>query len=124
MAEYVLAKSPQKLTKVFNLAGTTETNAVKFDVSAMPAINGKAVTRFSIERMSWACTAGMGVQVIFDRTSPQIVATLASAGCRPQSDGMIKDKAAGATGNIVFSTVGGGAGQSYWCEIEVGLHTD
>jgi hypothetical protein len=124
MPEYVLNQSSQKLTKVFTLGGATESAAIKFDLSAMPTIDGKAITRFSVEKMKWACTAGMGVKVIFDRTVVQEVAILASAGRRKQEDGAVKDKGTGGTGDIVFTTVGGGAGQSYWCEIEVGLHTD
>jgi len=120
MAEYQLINTPTKIKKVFTLA-TTESAAVKFDVSALPAIEGKTVTRLSIVKLNWAVMSGFAVRVLFDRSAgiPAEAMILTGTG---SWEGQVKDKGTGNTGDIQFTTAG--TAGTYWVEMEVVAHVD
>lgn len=98
--------------------GTGESSVLKADVSALTG----SPTDLKIERI-WFMTAGMAVNVFFDATTDVLAAVLPS----DVSDTLLFDEfggiqnnaGAGKTGNILFSTVGASAGDSYSIILQV-----
>jgi len=118
--EYLLTNTPIKVKKVFT-GDTADAAAVKFDLSTFPAIVGKAITRFSITGVKWACSNGFSVGVLFDRSSANPARPMILAGTG-EWDGQVKDKGTGNTGDIQFTTAG--TAGTYWVEMEVTCHID
>lgn len=120
MPSYIINKGQATRTVVFAEAAASESNVVKFDISAEAAIDGKAVVRYSINKIKWS-VFGQGVSIRFNRSTPQVVAICAGTGSKEAP--AVVDNGTGGTGDIEFTTTPGGAGTTYWIEVEVGLHT-
>lgn len=112
---YQLTNTPVKVVKVFT-GDTADSASVKFDLSTFPAIDGKAVTRFGITKVKWACSNGFSVGVLFDRSSASPARPMILAGVG-EWQGLIKDNGTGNTGDIQFTTAG--TAGTYWVEMEV-----
>ena len=96
--------------------GTGEAAVSKLTIAALQG----APTKVRINKVWWI-TSGMDVRILFDHTTDDHVMTLSGYGEADFSRfGGIKDpSSAGGTGNILFTTVGHTAGDSYTVVIEV-----
>ncbi len=121
MADTVTSKTifngPRKLIMQFtNLSdGTGESNVVKVDKSAYTGMNGLEPSSLVIEKIEGEAV-GMEVAISVDHTSDEVVARLGGLGrfCidyRPV--GGLQTTGSGDTGDILFTTNGHAAGDSY-----------
>ena len=96
--------------------GTGETAVKKVDISALTG----APTIVTINRI-WYHAAGMAVVIAFDHTTNDTVLTLSGDGMMDFRDfgGMPDPDSAGSTGDIVFTTSGHTAGDTYTIIVEV-----
>lgn len=95
--------------------GTGESAAQKVDISALDG----APTKVRITKLKWGCD-GMGVKILFDHDTDDTVAILTAHGeLEEECDAPITDPAsAGGTGDILFTTVGHTAGDTYFVYLE------
>lgn len=101
------------------IGGTEDEAAVKkIDVSELAG----APSKVKIQRI-WYSTDGISVKVYFDATAnvlAQIIPNSDSGYLDFRSFGGIQNNAGtGVTGDILFTTIGGGAGDSYTITMEV-----
>lgn len=94
--------------------GTGSTDAILVDKSTFTGPNGAEPTKFAIERIEYQ-SDGMQVQLEFDHTTDDIIASLVGQGFFDFSQGgkyqgFMDPASAGATGDIVATTVGHTAG--------------
>jgi hypothetical protein len=101
--------------------GTGESAAIKVDASALRG--GGTTTRYAVERIKWA-TVGMGFNLLFDATADVLFWTCGNAtsqgdidytqgGTGPGGPGLTNNAGAGVTGDILLTTAGHNAGDSY-----------
>jgi len=90
--------------------GTGENDVVKVDVSGLT----NSTKTVSIEEI-WYNTSGMAVKIHFDATTDDVMLVLQGDGHFKFDDfGGVKDpKTAGYTGDVMFTTVGHTAGDTY-----------
>ncbi len=109
----------QTIVKFTNISdGTGESAVLKVDASGLtPTTSSVKITRI------WYATDGMAVQVLWDATSNVLATVLAKdqTGCLDfRSFGGIRNNAgAGVTGDILFTTSGHTAGDSYTVILEL-----
>lgn len=98
--------------------GTGESAVQKVDISGLQGVP----TAVKINKV-WYNTSGMAVKVLFDHTTDDTVLVLQGDGCMDfTSFGGLKDPAsAGGTGDILFTTVGHTANDTYSIVMEIGL---
>ena len=105
-----------KLTNITD--STAETAVKKVDVSAL----FKAPSKVKITRIWYICD-GMAVQVLWDATSNVLACVLAKdqTGCLDfrSFGGLTNNAGTGVTGDILFTTSGHTAGDSYTVILEV-----
>lgn len=96
--------------------GVGESGVTKVDISELPG----APTQVFISRI-WYSISGMQVRVLFDHSTDDTVLLLAGTGYQDFSSlGGITDPASGGgTGDILFTTVGQVANDSYSIVLEV-----
>lgn len=111
--QYDLSNSPTRIRRVF-IGDTTESAAVKFDLSAFAG-----AVSFSIAKVKWACSTGVSVDVLFDRSTPAPARPFTLSGNGEFND-EIKDKGTGNTGDIQFTTAG--TLGRYMVDMEVIIH--
>ena len=104
-----------KLTNVSD--GTGEAAVVKVDVSALTALpNGTACTGVVIEKIWWQCI-GMKVQLLWDATTNLFCIELGEnqSGHHDYTDfgGFPNNSGSGKTGDLLFTTVGHTAADTY-----------
>lgn len=104
-----------KLTNVSD--GTGEAAVVKVDVSALTALpNGTACTGVVIEKIWWQCI-GMKVQLLWDATTNLFCIELGEnqSGHHDYTDfgGFPNNSGGGKTGDLLFTTVGHTAADTY-----------
>lgn len=103
--------------------GTGEAAVKKVDVSALnSSASGAACTGVKINKI-WANTDGMSVNVLWDATA-DVVATTIPAGqmyCMKFAEfgGLPNNAGDGKTGDVMFTTVGHTAGDSYTIILEL-----
>lgn len=101
--------------------GTGESAVIKVDASAM--VGGGSTTRYAVERIVWAQT-GMGFNLLFDADSDVLFFSTGNAtawgdidytksGTGPNGPGITNNAGAGVTGDILLTTSGHTAGDSY-----------
>lgn len=101
--------------------GTGETGVVKVDVSALAADSrGQACDGVSIERIHYSI-GGMAVSILWDATADVPALVLAPGQstfdfCKIQ---LPNDAGAGKTGDILFTTIGATAGDTYTIVLEM-----
>lgn len=90
--------------------GTGESAVKKVDVSAL----SPAASTVAIEEV-WFTTSGMGVKVIYDATTDDVMLLLNGTGHMKFNDfGGIRDpKSSGFVGDVLFTTVGHTSGDTY-----------
>ena len=108
-------KAVLKFTNVSD--GTGESNVVKVDVSALTAnSSGKSCTKVTVTQIWWQCV-GMGVELLCDATANTLI-----IGLSPDSNGyhdytpftgIPNNAGSGVTGDILFTTIGASAGDTY-----------
>ena len=100
--------------------GGTEDEAavVKVDVSELAG----APTSVKIQRI-WYTTDGISVKILFDATTDVLAYTVPNSYSGyidfRSFGGVLNNAGAGVTGDISFTTIGGGAGDSYSIVMEV-----
>jgi hypothetical protein len=108
-------KAVLKFTNVSD--GTGESNVVKVDVSALTTnSSGNACTKVTVTQIWWQCV-GMGVELLCDATANTLI-----IGLSPDSNGyhdytpftgIPNNAGSGVTGDILFTTIGASAGDTY-----------
>lgn len=103
--------------------GTGEADAVAVDVSALAANgSGDPCTGVSVQKL-WFWTAGMSVNMEWDATTDALIASLPAdrEGYYDFScfGGVPNNAGAGKTGDILFTTVGHSAGDTYTVILEM-----
>jgi len=103
--------------------GGGESAVKKVDVSALAANSaGDTCTGVTINKIWWQCT-GMSVKFEFDATSNVLAIGLSedSTGHHDYSDfsGIPNNAGSGVTGDLDFTTVGAGAGDTYMIVLEL-----
>ena len=103
--------------------GGGESAVKKVDVSALAANSaGDTCTGVTINKIWWQCT-GMSVKIEFDATSNVLAVGLSedSTGHHDYSDfsGIPNNAGSGVTGDLDFTTVGAGAGDTYMIVLEL-----
>lgn len=116
----------QAVLKFTNLSdGTGESAVAKVDVSALASKDGKACAYVSILRVIFT-TTGMSVRILEDATADVLVMELPTdqSGDVDMSHfgGIPNTKASGYTGDLVFTTVGHTAGDTYSVILVVDKH--
>ena len=114
-------KAVLKFTNVSD--GTGESNVVKVDVSALTAnSSGNACTKVTVTQIWWQCV-GMGVELLCDATANTLI-----IGLSPDSNGyhdytpftgIPNNAGSGVTGDILFTTIGASAGDTYTVILEL-----
>ena len=110
------------IIKVTGAVDTAETNVVKVDVSTLNPQGALPCTGCKLNRV-WAQTHGLEVTMSWDATTPLMIITL------PQNTnyfmdysmfgGIPNNSGAGKTGDITFTTLDVGAGDTYSIVMEV-----
>jgi|TARA_R100001163_G_C4981844_1_gene137689 hypothetical protein len=103
--------------------GSGESAVKKVDVSALAANSaGDTCTGVTINKIWWQCT-GMSVKIEFDATSNVLAIGLSedSTGHHDYSDfsGIPNNAGSGVTGDLDFTTVGAGSGDTYMIVLEL-----
>jgi len=97
--------------------GTGESAVQKVNISGLIG----APTAVKILQIWWT-TVGMSVKVLFDHTTDDVVAVLDGTGHMDLREFGIPDPAsAGGTGDILFTTTGHTAGDTYFIVMEIGI---
>lgn len=103
-------KLVMKFTNVSDATG--ETAVTKVDVSALSSIYSEV----KIDKIEYA-TTGMAVRILWDATADvdAWVVPADASGCADfcKAGGLINNAGAGVTGDINFTTVGAGSGDTY-----------
>jgi hypothetical protein len=102
--------------------GTGESAVSKLDISTLTNTRGAAVTAIKINKI-WGNVSGMSVNILTDHTADVLMHTV--------NDGLTeldfthfggkKDTGTGGTGDVLFTTVGHTAGDTYDITIQYGL---
>ena len=106
-----------------NPDNTAETNAVKIDLNSggtgltlLPNQLGKACPRVGIEKI-WYSNVGMGVKILWKANSNDLAIELKSDWsdeiCFKEFTALTNSEATGANGDVLFTTVGAGSGDTY-----------
>ena len=103
--------------------GTGESNVVKVDVSALAANSaGQACTEVSIQRIYWACI-GMSIRLDFDATTNVLAIGLPADSTGDEYydsfTGIPNNAGTGKTGDILFTTTGASANDTYMVILEL-----
>ena len=114
-------KAVLKFTNISD--GSGEAAVKKIDVSALSANSaGAACTEVAVAKIWWQCV-GMGVELLNDATSDTLIIGLSpdSNGYHDYSDfsGIPNDAGSGKTGDMKFTTIGAGSGDTYTVILEV-----
>ena len=114
-------KAVLKFTNISD--GTGESAVTKVDVSALSAnSSGDACTEVAVAKIWWQCV-GMGVELLNDATSDTLIIGLSpdSNGYHDYSDfsGIPNEAGSGKTGDMKFTTIGAGSGDTYTVILEV-----
>lgn len=93
--------------------GTGETNIAKIDISGLALPDGVAPSAVSIERAQFAISPTMSVKISTDHTADDTLAVLTGTGDLDFDVPIVDPASAGGTGDVLFSTVGHAAGDTY-----------
>jgi hypothetical protein len=107
----------QVVLKFTNVSdGTGESAVTKVDVATLAPYQKQACIAVQIDRI-YAMTSGMDVRMLWDATTDQVILTVPSNIAQTFDfdnwGGINNNAGAGSNGNILFTTVGATAGDSY-----------
>lgn len=96
--------------------GTGESAVTKVDVSALTP----PATEVKIRKIDYN-VGGMTVQVLWEATEDVVALTLTGEGnhCSRRFGGLVNNAGAGVTGDILFTTIGATAGDTYSIILEL-----
>lgn len=112
-------KAVMKFTNVSD--GTGETGVLKVDVSALAAsAAGKACDGVTLEKIH-ASINGMSVSILWDATAdvPAFIAAPGMYTFKFRDLQLPNDAGAGVTGDVLFTTIGASAGDTYTIVLEM-----
>jgi hypothetical protein len=116
IATQILADGPRNAVfKFTNDNGDAESAVLKVDVDLLSGFNGRIPTEVRIEKINYLLY-GMQVQILWDATADVLAIELVpDAGDTVdfRDAPLVNNAGAGKTGDILFTTVGGSAGDSY-----------
>ena len=119
VASTTIVDGPRKAVFYFTNTsdGTGESAVTKIDVSALAALQeGTSCTAVRFEKIIFT-TVGMGVKILWDATTDVIAAELPAdySDTLDFSDisGLPNYSGSGKTGDVQFTTVGAGSGETY-----------
>jgi hypothetical protein len=116
VATQILQDGPRNAVfKFTNDNGDTESAVLKVDVSTLSGFNGRIPTAVRIEKIEYSLT-GMSVSILWDATADVLAWELtpdADNEINFRSAPLVNNAGAGVTGDILFTTIGGSAGDSY-----------
>jgi len=102
--------------------GTGESAVVKLDKSALVASDGAEPASLDIEKVSWNCD-GMAVKLLWDHTTDDLALALSGSGSMdftgsdietvPGACRLKDPRSTGGTGDLLLTTVGHTAGDTY-----------
>lgn len=95
--------------------GTGESAVQKIDISTLTGTQGTAPTRLALEEIRWNIQGFTSVQLLFDATTDDEMATLSGNGYANYRDvGYVQDPlSTGTTGDIMLTTNGAAANATY-----------
>ena len=104
--------------------GTGEAAVKKIDISTLLTSDGEVPTSLSIKRINWSISTGMSVTLAFDATTDDPAFRLTGTGERDyRAYGILKDpQSTGATGDLMLSTHGHAAADTYDIVIDCELN--
>lgn len=105
---------------------TGETAVMKVDKSALVGPDGIEPLKLILEEMAWSIQGYTSVKIDWDHTTNDNAAVLSGNGYRNYSDtnGLVDPGSAGDTGDILFTTAGAVAGNSYDITLVLRLQAD
>jgi hypothetical protein len=94
--------------------GTGEAAVIKVDKSTLAGPDGTEPSKLVVEKIQYNCD-GMSVRLFWDHTADDEIVTLAGHGCFDWTNvgGLVDPGSAGGAGDIVLTTVGHAANDSY-----------
>lgn len=115
-----LFSSEKRVVMLFNNVsdGTGETAVAKVDISGLPGVP----TKVRINQIEYS-TFGMSVSILFDHDTDDRALVVQGDGCRDfrQWGGIHDPASAGGTGDILFTTNGATAGDTYSILLDLDL---
>ena len=101
--------------------GTGETAVAKIDKSTLKDINGNEPSALTIQKVQWTTQGFTYLKLAFDHATDDAAVVLAGDGCLDFSGyGGLKDPAsAGGTGDLLLTSVGAAAGDTYTVVLDV-----
>ncbi len=116
IAIQVLADGPRNaIFKLTNDNGDAETAALKVDVSTLSGFNDSLPSEVRIEKIEYSLS-GMQVNILWDATTDVVAWQLTPDSGNElcfRSAPLVNNAGAGKTGDILFTTIGASAGDSY-----------
>jgi hypothetical protein len=120
----VIHNSSKKYIAQFtNLSdGTGESAVQKIDISGLTNQLGAAPTKVKINKINYSIS-GMSVGILFDHTTDDQVLVLSGSGEKDftKEGGLADPASSGGTGDILFTTYGHAANDSYDITMEIQL---
>jgi hypothetical protein len=102
--------------------GTGESGVTKLDISTLTNPVGATVTEVKIYKIQYSISPTMSVKIYFDHTADVIVGVFTGSGVKDYSNtGGFIDAGTGGTGDVLFTTAGQAANDTYDITIEYGL---
>jgi hypothetical protein len=103
--------------------GTGESGVVKIDKSTLKDATGAEPSTLSIQKIQWTSQGFTYLKLSFDHTTDDTALVLSGDGCLDFSSyGGLKDPAsAGGTGDLLLTSIGATAGDSYTIVLDVVL---
>lgn len=94
--------------------GTGESAVVKVDKSTLTGLDGTEPSKLVVEKIQFALE-GMSARLFWDHDTDDEIAVLAGQGCHDWRDcgGLVDPASAGGTGDILLTTNGHTAGDTY-----------
>jgi len=111
----VFAGRRRRVVRLTNLSdGTGETAVVKVDKSTLTGPDGTEPSKLVVEKIQYSCV-GMSVRLLWDHDTDDEIVTLAGEGTFDWTDcgGLVDPASAGGPGDILLTTNGHTAGDSY-----------
>jgi hypothetical protein len=124
VASQTLVDGPKNTVMKFTNAsdGTGESAVLKVDVSTLNAAPNGTPTRVKVNRIHYT-TSGMAVRLLWDATTDVTMFELGAdqTGCLDFTafGGLINNGGTGVTGDIMLTTIGHAAGDSYTLVLEM-----
>lgn len=103
--------------------GTGESGVVKIDKSTLKDASGQEPSTLTIQKIQWTMQGYTCIKLAFDHTTDDTAVVIAGDGCLDFAPyGGLKDPAsAGGTGDLLLTSVGAAAGDTYTVVLDMTL---